>query len=129
MKVFHVSCNAPKTVFHEKLWRTSFTVYLYLKRAQSGYKHLIFLVVFQCRHQFCYPYNGFISIFLCVIVLQTVSPTECINTWIYHVDSPTKPILAALTPSSPNSPNSWCCSTVGLSIQWSRSLYHKSYFS
>ena len=27
MKVFHVSWNVPETVFHEMLWKKSFTVY------------------------------------------------------------------------------------------------------
>ena len=35
MKVFHVSWNAPETVFHEMLWKKRFTVYPCLK-AGSG---------------------------------------------------------------------------------------------
>ena len=34
IKVFHVSWNAPKIVFHEILWKKYFTVYLCLKKIQ-----------------------------------------------------------------------------------------------
>ena len=31
MRVFHVLCNAPETVFNEMLWKKLFTVYPFLK--------------------------------------------------------------------------------------------------
>ena len=52
-----------------------------------------------------------ISIFLRVIVLQTDSPTECIDNPTFRVDSPTKPILEFFSPT-----NRWSYSTVGQSI-------------
>ena len=67
--------------------------------------------------------GGVISIFLPAIVLQTDSPTKCIDDPTLCVDSPTKPILAVFSPT-----DSWFYSTVGLSTQWSRLVYRKSYF-
>ena len=67
---------------------------------------------------------GVISIFLRAIVLQPDSPTECIDNPTFCIDSPTKPNLAVFSPT-----NRWSYSTVGLSIQWSRPVYRKSYFS
>ena len=64
-----------------------------------------------------------ISIFLRVIVLQADSSTERINKPTFHVNSPTKPILAVFSPT-----NRWSYSPVGLSTQWSRPVYHKPYF-
>ena len=44
--------------------------------------------------------NGISSIFLHVIVLQTNSPTDCINNPTFRVDSRTKPILAVFSPTN-----------------------------
>ena len=68
--------------------------------------------------------NGVISIFLRAIVLQTNIPTECIDNPTFRVDSPTKPILAVFSPT-----NCWSYSTIGLSMQWSKPVYRKSYFT
>ena len=65
----------------------------------------------------------FISIFLRAIVLQTDSPTACINNPTFRVESPTKPILAVFSHT-----NRWFYSTIGLSIWWSRAVFHKPYF-
>ena len=78
--------------------------------------------------------------FLHVILLQTDSTSECIDNPTFRVNSPTKPILPAFTPT-----NRWSYTTVGLSIVvktsvsyfllyialsiWqSRPVYHQSYF-
>ena len=58
---------------------------------------------------------GVISIFLRAIVLQTDSPTECIDKPTLRVGSPAKPILVVFSPT-----NRWSYSTVGLLIGWSR---------
>ena len=36
MKVFHVSLNAPKTVFHDMLWYDKFVTNVYRKKTFSG---------------------------------------------------------------------------------------------
>ena len=41
-----------------------------------------------------------ISIFLRAIVLQTESPTECIDNPTFRVDGLTKPILAVFSPTN-----------------------------
>ena len=64
-----------------------------------------------------------ISIFLRAIALQSESPIECIDDPTFHVDGPTKPILAVFSPT-----NRCSYSAVGLSVQSSRPVYHKSYF-
>ena len=98
-----------------------------------------------------------ILIFLRAIVLQTVSPTECIDNSMFCVNSPTKPTLAVFSPTkrstqqkdyrhggqhrcivSPtvcrtiNTPVKTSVSIVllclGLSIHYSRPVYQKSYF-
>ena len=88
----------------------------------------------------CINFTGVVSIFLCAILLQIDSATECIDNSTFRVDSPTKPILPVFTPT-----NRWSYTTVGLSIVvktsvsyvllyitlsiWqSRPVYHKSYF-
>ena len=66
--------------------------------------------------------NEFVSIFLHAIVLQTDNSTECVDNPTFRVNSPTKPILAVLSPTI-----HWSYSIAGLSIQWSRPVYHKFY--
>ena len=68
-------------------------------------------------------FSGVISMFLLLIVLQTNSPTECIDNPMFCVDSPTKHILAVFSPTNHRS-----YSTVGLSIRWWRPFYRKCYF-
>ena len=65
------------------------------------------------RNTQCNSFGGVILIFLCAIVLQPNNPTECIDNSKFCIDSPT---------------SSWCYSTVGLSIRWSRTVYHRSQF-
>ena len=57
-------------------------------------------------------FMGVILIILLPIVVQTDSPTECIDN-PFRVDSPTKPILAVFSTTNRRS-----YSIVGLSIQW-----------
>ena len=57
-------------------------------------------------------FMGVILIILLPIVVQTDSPTECIDN-PFRVDNPTKPILAVFSTTNRRS-----YSTVGLSIQW-----------
>ena len=52
---------------------------------------------------------GVISIFLRAIVLKTISPTEHTYNPAFHINSPTKSILAAFSPT-----NCWSYSMVGL---------------
>lgn len=63
-----------------------------------------------------------ILIFLRATVLQTGSPTECIDNPMFCVNSPTKPTLAVFSPTK-----RWFYSTEGLSIWWSTLVYRKSY--
>ena len=63
-----------------------------------------------------------ILIFLRATVLQTGSPTECIDNPMFCVNSPTKPTLAVFSPTK-----RWFYSTEGLSTQWSTLVYRKSY--
>ena len=72
---------------------------------------------------YCGYTNGVISMFSGAIVLKTDRPTEYIDNPMFGVDSHTKPILAVFSPT-----NRWFYSTVGPSIWWSRTVYHKSYF-